>query len=42
MKALADDALQHGSLHYDQSLSTYEKLRMAAARLIWARAGKSR
>ncbi len=36
MQAFADDALQHGSLHYDQWLDTYEKLRMAAARLIGA------
>src|SRR5689334_23190116 len=34
MKALADDALLYGSLHYDKWMATYEALRSAAARLI--------
>ena len=34
MKHLADDCLEFGSLHYDQWLSAYEGLRVAAARLI--------
>jgi cysteine desulfurase/selenocysteine lyase len=34
MKHLADDALQFGSLHYDEWLDTYEGVREAAARLI--------
>ena len=38
MKHLADDALQFGSLHYDQWLAAYEGLREAAARLIGASA----
>jgi len=36
MQWLAEDALQFGSLHYDQWLDTYEHLRLAAARLIGA------
>ncbi len=36
MKWLADDAMQYGSLHYDQWLDAYEGLRVAAARLIGA------
>ena len=34
MQGFADDALNYGSLHYDQWLDTYEALRGAAARLI--------
>ncbi|MBC7924260.1 MAG: aminotransferase class V-fold PLP-dependent enzyme [Bryobacteraceae bacterium] len=34
IKTLADDALQFGSLHYDQWLDAYEGLRVAAASLI--------
>src|SRR5690242_12566937 len=34
MKHLADDALEFGSLHYDEWLDTYEGVRRAAARLI--------
>src|SRR5579859_3529089 len=34
MKHLADDALLHGSLHYDQWIGAYEGLRRASARLI--------
>jgi cysteine desulfurase/selenocysteine lyase len=34
MKGLADDAMEYGSLHYDQWLDAYEGLRVAAARLI--------
>lgn len=36
MKALADDALQYGSYHYDTWLDAYAGLRVAAARLIGA------
>jgi len=36
MKALADDCLEFGSLHYDQWLGEYERLRVTAARLIGA------
>ncbi|HEV8038835.1 MAG TPA: aminotransferase class V-fold PLP-dependent enzyme [Bryobacteraceae bacterium] len=36
MQWLAQDALDYGSLHYDQWLDTYERLRVAAARLIGA------
>ncbi len=36
MQALAQDALDFGSLHYDRWLDTYEALRVAAARLIGA------
>src|SRR5690348_2784011 len=34
MKGLADDALNHGSTHYDTWLEAYDGLRLAAARLI--------
>ena len=34
MKALADDCLHCGSLHYDQWLAAYEGLRVAAAELV--------
>ena len=40
MQWLAQDALDFGSLHYDQWLDTYEKLRVAAARLIGADRGE--
>jgi selenocysteine lyase/cysteine desulfurase len=40
MQAYAEDALQFGSLHYDQWLDTYEQLRVAAARLIGAQRGE--
>ena len=40
MQALAQDALDFGSLHYDKWLDTYEKLRVAAARLIGADRGE--
>jgi cysteine desulfurase/selenocysteine lyase len=40
MQGLAQDALDFGSLHYDQWLDTYEKLRVAAARLIGADRGE--
>ena len=36
MKALADDCLEFGSLHYDRWLAEYEGLRVAAAKLIGA------
>ena len=36
MRHLADDCLHFGSLHYDQWMSAYEGLRVAAARLIGA------
>ncbi|PWU08624.1 MAG: aminotransferase [Terriglobia bacterium] len=36
MKALADDCLQFGSLHYDRWMATYEGVRVAAAHLIGA------
>src|SRR5580700_10931902 len=36
MQALAEDALQFGSLHYDRWLDAYEGLRVAGARLIGA------
>ena len=36
MQGLAQDALDYGSLHYDKWLDTYERLRVAAARLIGA------
>ncbi len=36
MRHLADDACQFGSLHYDQWLEAYARLRKAAARLIGA------
>ena len=34
MQRLAADAMEFGSLHYEQWLETYEELRAAAARLI--------
>jgi selenocysteine lyase/cysteine desulfurase len=40
MKHLADDALEFGSLHYDEWLETYEDVRRASARLIHARPGE--
>ena len=40
MQGLAQDALDFGSLHYDQWMDTYEKLRVAAARLIGADRGE--
>jgi len=36
MKHLADDCMDFGSLHYDQWLAAYERVRVAAARLIGA------
>ena len=36
MKALADDCLEFGSLHYDRWMAEYEGLRAAAAKLIGA------
>jgi len=36
MQAFAEDALQYGSIHYDQWLDAYEGVRQAAARLIGA------
>ena len=36
MQAFAEDALQYGSLHYDEWLDTYEGLRRSAATLIGA------
>jgi cysteine desulfurase/selenocysteine lyase len=36
MQGLAEDALQFGSLHYDQWLDAYEGVRLAAARLMGA------
>jgi cysteine desulfurase/selenocysteine lyase len=36
MQGFAQDSLDFGSLHYDKWLDTYEKLRVAAARLIGA------
>jgi cysteine desulfurase/selenocysteine lyase len=36
MQAFAQDALDYGSLHYDEWLDTYEALRVGAARLIGA------
>jgi selenocysteine lyase/cysteine desulfurase len=40
MQGLAQDALDFGSLHYDQWLDTYEQLRVAAAKLIGADRGE--
>ena len=40
MKQLADDALNYGSLHYDQWMAAYQGLRNAAARLINASPGE--
>ena len=36
MQAFAEDALQYGSLHYDEWLDTYEALRQSAAKLMGA------
>src|SRR3974390_140118 len=36
MKALADDCMEYGSLHYDRWLAEYEALRVATAKLIGA------
>lgn len=36
MSALANDALRHGSLHYDEWLAAYDSFRRSAARLIGA------
>ena len=40
MQGLAQDALEYGSLHYDKWLDTYERVRVAAARLIGAERGE--
>lgn len=40
MQGLAKDAMEFGSLHYDQWLDAYEGLRVAAARLIGADRGE--
>jgi selenocysteine lyase/cysteine desulfurase len=40
MQGLAKDAMEYGSLHYDQWLDAYEGLRVAAARLIGADRGE--
>jgi len=40
MQGLAKDAMEYGSLHYDQWLDAYEGLRVAAARLIGAERGE--
>jgi selenocysteine lyase/cysteine desulfurase len=40
MQALAQDALDFGSLHYDRWLDTYEAVRVAAAKLIGAKRGE--
>src|SRR5258708_22215833 len=40
MRGLAGDAMEYGSLHYDQWLDAYEGLRVAAARLIGAERGE--
>jgi cysteine desulfurase / selenocysteine lyase len=40
MKTLADDAVNYGSLHYDQWLDSYEGLRVATAKLIGADRGE--
>ncbi|HEY6329229.1 MAG TPA: aminotransferase class V-fold PLP-dependent enzyme [Blastocatellia bacterium] len=40
MQGLAQDALDFGSFHYDQWMDTYERLRVAAARLIGAERGE--
>src|SRR5271165_1970058 len=34
MKALADDCLNFGSIHYEQWLATYDGLRCASAKMI--------
>src|SRR5689334_18664756 len=40
MKALADDACQYGSLHYERWMESYDGLRRAAAKLINASPGE--
>jgi cysteine desulfurase/selenocysteine lyase len=40
MQGLAGDALEYGSLHYDQWLDAYEGVRVAAARLMGAERGE--
>lgn len=40
MKRLADDALNYGSLHYDEWMAAYQGLRSAAARLLNASPGE--
>ena len=40
MQALAQDALDFGSLHYDRWMDTYEGVRVAAAQLIGANRGE--
>ncbi|HEY6390692.1 MAG TPA: aminotransferase class V-fold PLP-dependent enzyme [Bryobacteraceae bacterium] len=40
MQGWAGDAMEYGSLHYDQWLDAYEGLRVAAARLIGAERGE--
>ncbi len=40
MQRLAQDACLHGSLHYDEWLETYDRLRLAAASLIHASPGE--
>jgi cysteine desulfurase / selenocysteine lyase len=40
MKDLAEDALRHGSYHYDEWLATYDAVRRAAAQLIGAAASE--
>jgi cysteine desulfurase/selenocysteine lyase len=40
MQRLASDAMEYGSLHYGEWLTTYEGLRVAAARLIGAHRGE--
>lgn len=40
IQGYADDALHFGSLHYDQWLDTYERLRVASARLLGAQRGE--
>src|SRR5262249_33599870 len=40
IEALAQDVLRFGSLHYDLWLDTYERLRVAAAKLIGAHRGE--
>jgi cysteine desulfurase / selenocysteine lyase len=40
MKALAEDCLEFGSLHYDRWLAEYEGLRAAAAKLIGAQSSE--
>src|ERR1039458_10458449 len=40
LKHLADDSLHYGSLHYDEWLTVYHGLRVAAARLLNAEPGE--